>query len=253
MQHLDAYQREMKEIARQASAGNSKIKGSVIAWIMMLIGVAVTGTMTYALTRKGMESNYLWQKWVDVAAALPVLLMEGSAIALVYGKHNWFRSSEQRMIAKIAGWSIWGILGMTSIVHFAFGNTADGTVAAIMAVYASYGLPLVIVAIPMLWKHLYDLAPESQTRLAVLEAEAELKSEMVAIMREQNALTMQAYRDSLDTPEVRRARQQVFEKSAIEHARNIAGFVKDDASPTRPESAPAPELYNGLDRGSLPN
>jgi hypothetical protein len=100
MNSLDHYNREMKQIAQDA--GKTKGKGHWVAWLMMLIGVVVTGTMTYALTSKGMASSRLWRTWVDVATFLPVILLEGSALALVYGRHHWFRSEEQRRIANIA-------------------------------------------------------------------------------------------------------------------------------------------------------
>jgi len=192
----------------------------------MIVGVVVTGTMTYALTHKGMESSALWKRWVDVAAFLPVTLLEGSALALVYGRHHWFRSTEQRRVANTASWVIWVLLAITSVVHFAFGDTGDGTAKSLMSVYASYILPLAIVAVPMLWKKLYDAAPESATRIAVLEAEADLRSQLVEVQREQNALMVDAYRESLDTPRVSAARKALFEQASIEHAKNIVGFIE---------------------------
>lgn len=255
MHNLEHYTREMKAVAREAAANGSKIKGSHIAWIMMIIGVVVTGTMTYALTRKGMNSSYLWEKWANIAAFLPVLLLEGSAIALVYGRHHWFRSTEQRQAAGFAGWAIWVILGATSIVHFAFGESKDGTVQFLMSGYASYVLPLVIVAVPMLWKHLYDAAPDSQTRVAVLEAEAELKTGLVSVMKEQNQLMIDAYRDSLQTPRVTEARRALFEQASIEHAKDVVGFIdgasdhlpmeKQKTLPYRPVNGKDYEEYEG--------
>jgi hypothetical protein len=59
----------------------------------------------------------------------------------------------------------------------------------------------------MLWKKLYDDAPDSQMRIAVLEAEAALRSQMVAVEREQNGLMVDAYREALDAPRVAQARR----------------------------------------------
>jgi hypothetical protein len=224
MNNLNHYQREMNRIAQDA--GKTKGKGHWVAWLMMLVGVVVTGTMTYALTRKGMTSSLLWRTWVDIAAFLPVVLLEGSALALVYGRHHWFRSEEQRRIANTASWIIWGLLATTSVVHFAFGGTESRAIRWLMSVYASYVLPLAIVGVPMLWKKLYDAAPDSMMRVAVLEAEAALRSQMVDVEREQNTLMIQAYREALDTPRVTQARRQLFEQASIEHARHIAGFIE---------------------------
>lgn len=224
MNNLNHYQREMKEIAQGAE--KTKGKGHWVAWAMMIVGVFVTGTMTYALTAKGMASSRLWRTWVDVAAFFPVVLLEGSALALVYGRHHWFRSEEQRGIANTAGWVIWGLLAITSVVHFAFGDTTSTTMRWLMSVYASYVLPLAIVGVPMLWKKLYDAAPDSMMRVAVLEAEASLRSQMVDVEREQNTLMIQAYREALDTARVAQARRQLFEQASIEHARHISGFIE---------------------------
>jgi hypothetical protein len=72
-------------------------------------------------------------------------------------------------------------------------------------------------------------------RIAVLEAEASLRSQMVDVEKEQNALMIQAYREALDTPRVTQARRQLFEQASIEHARNIAGFIEgaQDETPQR--------------------
>jgi hypothetical protein len=226
MQSLQQYQREMREIANEASQNKGIIGGSKVAWAMMLIGVVVTGTMTYSLTHEGMKSNALWKGWVDFAAVLPVALLEGSALALVYGRHHWFRSEEQRRVAKTASWAIWVLLAATSVTHFALGDVKNETMERLMSGYASYILPLAIVAIPMLWKELYDKAPESATRVAILEAEATLRSQMVDVQREQNKLLIESYRDALDSQPVMVARRQLFEQASIEHARNIAGMIQ---------------------------
>jgi hypothetical protein len=247
MQNLDHYSREMKRIAQDASQKKGIIGGGAMAWAMMLIGVVVTGTMTYSLTHEGMKSNALWKEWVDFAAFLPVALLEGSALALVYGRHYWFRSDEQRRIANAASWVIWLLLAVTSVVHFALDDARDGTVKWLMSVYASYILPLAIVGVPMLWKRLYDAAPESAMRTSVLEAEASLRSQLVEVQREQNALMIASYREAMDTPRVSAARKALFEQASIEHARNITGFIEGADQQTEPteQRSPAQVNYHG--------
>jgi len=238
MQNLDHYNREMRQIADDASKQKGIIGGGAMAWAMMLIGVVVTGTMTYALTHKGMMSSALWKAWVDFAAFLPVTLLEGSALALVYGRHYWFRSAEQRALANVASWIIWLVLAATSIVHFAFSASGDGTMQSVMSVYASYVLPLTIVAVPMLWKRLYDSAPESAMRVAVLEAEASLRSQLVEVQKEQNGLMVHAYRGAMNSPRVSAARRALFEQASIEHAQNIVGFIEGAEDRTEPPALP---------------
>jgi len=229
---LNHYQNEMREIAQKASKQRG-VGGGLVAWLMMIVGVAVTGTMTYALTRKGMANSLLWRTWVDFAAFLPTVLLEGSALALVYGRHHWFRSEEQRRVANAASWIIWILLAITSVTHFAFGSTRNPTMRWLMSVYASYVLPLAIVGCPMLWKKLYDSAPDSMARVAVLEAEAALRSQLVEVEREQNSLMVAAYREALDTPRVVAARRALFEQASIEHAKSISGFIEGTQEPKR--------------------
>jgi hypothetical protein len=229
---LNHYQNEMREIAQKASKQRG-VGGGLVAWLMMIVGVAVTGTMTYALTRRGMANSLLWRTWVDFAAFLPTVLLEGSALALVYGRHHWFRSEEQRRVANAASWIIWILLAVTSVTHFAFGSTRNPTMRWLMSVYASYILPLAIVGCPMLWKKLYDSAPDSMARVAVLEAEAALRSQLVEVEREQNSLMVAAYREALDTPRVVAARRALFEQASIEHAKSISGFIEGTKEPPR--------------------
>ena len=244
MRPLENYTREMKEVIH--TAGQKKgIGGSLWAWTTMIIGVIVTGTMTYSLTHKGMSSNALWKAWVDFAAFLPVALLEGAALALVYGRHHWFRSTEQRRIANVASWVIWLLLAATSITHFALGNTTNGTAQSLMSVYASYILPLAIVAVPMLAKKLYDAAPESAMRIAVLEAEADLRSQLVEVQREQNALMIGAYRESLNTARVSAARRALFEQSSIEHAKEIVGFIEGAEEHQEGRQEPQRRVWRG--------
>jgi len=232
MNNLDYYNREMRQIAQEASKRRG-IGGGLVAWVMMITGVVVTGTMTYALTRKGMSSSLLWRTWVNVAAFLPTILLEGSALALVYGRHHWFRSEEQRKVANGASWVVWILLAVTSVTHFAFGSTSNPTMRRLMGSYAYYVLPLAIVGVPMLWKKLYDSAPDSMMRVAVLEAEASLRSQLVDVEREQNDLMIAAYRGALDTPRVTATRRALFEQASIEHAKNISGFIEGTQEPRR--------------------
>lgn len=238
MKSLNSYSSEMKAVAHNASKDKGIIGGSGMAWIMMLVGVVVTGTMTYSLTHKGMSNSALWKEWVDVAAFLPVVLLEGSALALVYGRHHWFRSSEQRGLASVASWAIWAVLGFTSIVHFALSGAQNETAIALMTGWASYGLPLSIIAVPLLWKRLYDAAPESAMKTAILEAEAALRSQLVEVQREQNDMLIASYREALDTPRVSQARRALFEQASIEHAREIVGFIEGADKQQQPNEKP---------------
>jgi hypothetical protein len=225
MRPLREYLDELKTIARDA-AKDTRIRGSHLAWIMMLFGVAVTGTASYSLCYAGMASSVLWGGWVAFAAFLPVALLEGSALSLTYGRHFWFRSRQQRSLASIASWVIWVLLALTTTAHFSLGKSDDPYIQSTLQFYAVYILPLSIVAIPALWKRLYDTAPESEARISVMEAEAELRSSILDIQKEQNRLMIDSYRSSLYTPEVEAARDALFKQASIQHAREIIGFIE---------------------------
>jgi hypothetical protein len=232
--------------------------GSVVYYGMVLVGVLVTGTLTYSLTRRGMNGSTLWGDWQAFAAFLPVLLLEGSALALMYGRHHWFRSASQRTLGHVASWIIWLVLVANSIAHFWVGFSPDAAVPGWLLFHTRVLLPLAIVAIPILWKTLYDRRPDSQARLAVLEADAAFRDGLLKVKREQDALMVHAYRSAIRAPEVTAAKEKLFRRAAIKHAESVAGFIGDDTMPAH-DTSPAVrrgnvyrgnQVVNGADQGN---
>jgi hypothetical protein len=247
MRDLREYIGEFKDILNKASE-TKKIKGSYIYWFFILVGVAFTAPMTYAFCYKGMSDNVLLKSWVIVAAFSPVAIMEGSVLALTYGRHYMFKSLPQRALAEVSSWIILGLLSLTSVTHFALSDSPDGYIQNAMWVYANYILPLSIVAIPALWKRLYDMDPESLIRISVIETEAIAKQEMLEIEKKKNQEILAAYRRSIDAPNVKAEYDALFERASIEHAREIAGFIRGTA-PTEPTKEVGEQEY--ID-GSVP-
>ena len=217
-------QNKIRAIA--ASAGEA-ISENIYYWPTILIGVLVTGTMTFSLAHKGMQSSALWANGAPLAAFCTTLLLEGSAVALTYGHQYWFRSEAQRSLAKVAGWVIWIILGLTAVAHFAANSAGSSAFDSLLSWHASYILPLAIVIMPMLAKRLYELRPDSQIRVAVLENEAKLMTELIAIEAEQNAALVADYRGSFNTETVKQARELSFQKLSLHNAREVAGYTDD--------------------------
>lgn len=90
-------------------------------------------------------------------------------------------------------------------------------------------------------------------RVAVLEAEAELRSQLVEVQKEQNGLMIAAYREGMNTPRVTAARRALFEQASVEHARNIVGFIDGAAdqvnSPAKSKAVwRAGQMINGEDQ-----
>ena len=247
MKQLEDYQREITTITREAEK-KTAISGAVVAWLFILMGVAVTGTMTYSLARRGMESSRLWSSWVDVAALFPVGILEGAAVALTYGNHHWFKGMRQRSVAKTVGWAIWLVLALTTVVHFASHESTNPTVRSLLDFYAAYVLPVSIVAVPIVWKCIIDFSPESQIRLAALDNEARFKQEMLGIEAERQRMTLDAMRDAVNSPAVREARKGLAERAAIEHARLVAGFIEGDGQSEQPRRS-GPVIRRSTDDG----
>jgi hypothetical protein len=225
MRPLKNYKDEMERMIAEA-ARRRGIGGAFVAWVMMWMCVFFTAPLTYALVYNGMQNNSWLGEYVYMAALAPVVLLEGSMLSLTLGRHRWFRSTAQRHLANIASWAIFIILALTSIVHFAQNYFSSATAGA-LELYSGILLPAGVVGAGALWKKLYDLDPQSEIRTKVLEADARFWREMIDIYEQQNALMLAAYREGLNADEVTDARDQLFERAAIEHARTIAGFIGD--------------------------
>jgi hypothetical protein len=86
-------------------------------------------------------------------------------------------------------------------------------------------LPLSIVAVPYLWKWLLDLHPDSQERIATLEAESQYNAHWRNIQREQRDQIINAYREAQTSPEVKNAITRMVSKAAIDRAAQIVGQI----------------------------
>ena len=242
MKRLEDYTSEMDAVVEEAQESGGD--GSVVYYGMVLVGVVVTGTLTYSLARRGMNGSTLWGDWLAFAAFLPVLLLEGSALALMYGRHHWFRSTSQRTLGHVASWIIWLVLIVNSIAHFWVGFSPDAAVPGWLRFHTRVLLPLAIVAIPILWKTLYDRRPDSQARLAVLEADAAFRDGLLKVKREQDALMIHAYRSAIRAPEVTAAKDKLFRRAAIKHAESVAGFIEEESLPAQETASSATRRGN---------
>jgi hypothetical protein len=158
----------------------------------------------------------------------------------------------------VASWIIWLVLIVNSIAHFWVGFSPDAAVPGWLRFHTRVLLPLAIVAIPILWKTLYDRRPDSQARLAVLEADAAFRDGLLKVKREQDALMIHAYRSAIRAPEVTAAKDKLFRRAAIKHAESVAGFIEEESLPAPGETPAARrgdgyrggQVVNGADRGN---
>jgi hypothetical protein len=222
MKDFDKYLKRSNDIIEKSrNSGNGL--GHTISWIMILVGVVVTAVQTHSLAHKGMQGSILYKDWLDVAAWLPVVLLEGTAIGLTLGRLFFFKSISQRGLGHLASFAVWLVLAFNTVAMFSVSYV--GQMSAPLVFYTRYILPLAIVAVPYLWKALLDRHPDSLERINALETEAEYNAQWRAVQREQNDTLVSAYRQAAESPEVKQAVEGLIRKAAITHAAQIIGMV----------------------------
>lgn len=250
MKDFDKYLQRSQQIAHKARTSGNGL-GFTIAWLMIVVGVIVTAIQTHSLSYNGMRGSELYDDWLAVAAWLPVVLLEGTAVGLTLGRLYFFKGTTQRRVGYVASFVVWGVLAFNTIVRFAVGN--GGALPDPLLFYVRYILPLSIVAVPYLWKWLLDLHPESQERIAALEVEAEYANQWRELHREQNTMMVDAYRGAMDRPEIKQAVASLVEKAALKRAAQIVGMIDEgtaalrhDYEQARGSSTQAGGYTNGL-------
>lgn len=224
MKDFEKHQQKSKEIARKAEISGGTM-GVVIPWAMIIVGVVVTAIQTHSLALNGMRGSALYAGWLDVAAWLPVVLLEGTAIGLILGRLYFFKGTEQRKVGYAASFAVWAVLAFNTIAMFVVGN--NGSLPDPLLFYVRYILPLSIVAVPYLWKWLLDLHPDSQERIATLEVEAKYAAQWRDIQKQQNDQLIGAYQDAIDSQEVKQAVQSLVQKAALQRAIQIVGHIDE--------------------------
>jgi hypothetical protein len=243
MKDFEKYQQRSKQIATAAATTGNTL-GTVIPWLMIMVGVVVTAIQTHSLSYRGMSGSDLYAGWLEVAAWLPVVLLEGTAVGLTLGRLYFFKGTEQRNLGYVASFAVWGVLAFNTVAMFVTGN--GGALPAPLLFYTRYVLPLSIVAVPYLWKWLLDLHPDSQERIATLEVEAQYAAQWREIQKQQNAQLIGAYQDAIGSQEVKQAVTNLVQKAALKRASEIVGAIDETVPQLRTEfqrkiDAPAPK------------
>ncbi|MGH9841079.1 MAG: hypothetical protein ACREEM_20170 [Blastocatellia bacterium] len=229
MKDFDKYLARSKRISESVEESGNGL-GMTISWLMILVGVIVTAIQTHSLSLNGMKGSRLYADWLDVASWLPVILLEGTAIGLTLGRLYFFKGSEQRRLGFVASFAVWAVLAINTLCQFAISYSDGGwfgapVLPAPLLFYTRYVLPLSIVAVPYLWKWLLDLHPDSQERIATLEAESQYNAQWRDIQREQRDQIITAYREAQTSPEVKTAITRMVGKAAIDRAAQIVGQI----------------------------
>src|SRR5262249_49097986 len=87
---FERYKHSAERITAAAETSGAGL-GMTIAWVMIIVGVIVTGVQTHALAYNGMRGSLLYSTWLDLASWLPVILLEGTAVGLILGRLFFFQ------------------------------------------------------------------------------------------------------------------------------------------------------------------
>src|SRR5215468_4682827 len=117
MKDFDRYKQRAQRITAAAETSGNGL-GMTISWVMIVVGVIVTGVQTHALAHNGMRGSLLYSTWLDLASWLPVVLLEGTAISLILGRLYFFKGTEQRKLGHVASFIVWGALAFNTVVQF---------------------------------------------------------------------------------------------------------------------------------------
>lgn len=224
MQDFDKYLQRSKNIQQQAETQGNTM-GFAIPWLMIAVGVIVTGFQTHSLSYRGMIGSAYYKDWVEFASGLTVFLLEGSAVGLTLGRLHFFKGESQRKLGHAASFGVWGVLAANTMVMFAVGGKE--TMPAMAQAWARVMLPLCIVGIALLWKFILDLHPDSQERVAILDSEAKHNAQWREIQAAQRQQVVDAYADAAQSEEVRIATAKLVRKAALKRAAQIAGAISE--------------------------
>src|SRR5262247_886316 len=122
MKDFDKYKRRAERISAAAEQSGGGL-GRILAWLMIVVGVVVTGVQTHALAYNGMRGSMLYRAWLDIAAWLPVALLAGTAVSLILGRLDWFKGTEQRKLGHAASFVVWGALAFNTVAQFVMFNS----------------------------------------------------------------------------------------------------------------------------------
>lgn len=229
MRDFDKYLQKSHEIQRQSDA-QGDTAGYAFPWAMIVLGVIVTGFQTHALSYRGMQGSALYNEWLDIAALLPVLLLEGTAVSLIYCRQHVFKGDKQRSLAHRASYAIWAVLLINTVAVF---TLSGGSVPGPVKFWTRYVLPLAIVAVPYLWKRILDLNPGAMERVAILDAEAQYNAQWRRILSEQRQQVVNAYEKAATSEEVRQATEKLVTKAALKQAAAITGAIAETETELR--------------------
>ena len=141
-----------------ADSKKSAVKSAVLFVFaaFLMIGVVYTGLHNYNLFSRTVKAGQ------EVFAVIPVILIEGSVVAFIVAGYVWFAGGTQKLVATIAGWALFGIIGVNTLVDSLM--TSGGSQALpdwlhLYATFVMYAMPVVIMAIIKL---LFDLDPSKR-------------------------------------------------------------------------------------------
>lgn len=196
------------------AGGKALAVGLAVAFI--LIGMVYTGIHGWNLYGRGLPADQ------RIFALVPVILLEGSLLALLVSSFVWFSGGTQKIVGTIAGWLIFAVIGFNTVIDNQI--VAGSAMPEWMRAYAAYGLFAVPVALMALWKLLVDLDP-AKRKLDMAKAiehsldEAKYMAAQRSLNSEENRDALSAYGDAFGAQMAHHIRQSAPEGFRVASAR----------------------------------
>lgn len=141
-----------------ADSKKSSIKSAVLFVFatFLMIGVVYTGLHNYNLFSRTVKPGQ------EIFALIPVILIEGSIVAFIVAGYVWFAGGTQKLVATIAGWVMFGIVGLNTLVDSLMASGGANNLPDWLHLYSTfimYGVPVAVMAVIKL---LFDLDPSKR-------------------------------------------------------------------------------------------
>lgn len=194
MHNYDEFEDAQKELEQKAEKDYEGM-GVIITWLFLLVGVAITGAATHFLTGQATVHAPIYKQFIGSqnAAWLTVFILEGSLIGLLIGQQTFFKEHDQRWLAKIAQYVVWGVLAFNTLCAFVVWSKGWKELPKPLSLYCTWALPVLICGAILLWKELWTRRRKGKQQALALETSARANE----LWRRQYAANTEAYQKAV--------------------------------------------------------
>lgn len=146
-------QSTIAELMAQEDSKTGRQLVQLIAGALIALGLLFTGFLNFMLYSRPFPADY------KIAGLIPALLIEGSLATFMLGSFVWFAHGMQGRLAKLFGWAMFIIVAANTVVEFNL-LAGNGAGNEMLALYAFWGVPIVIPLVVGFWKAVIDTDPD---------------------------------------------------------------------------------------------